>query len=365
MLKKFSLILLSVLLLCGCSKKDLREEIVFSSWGSVTEVQILKKIINDFENENPNIKVEFLHVPQNYFQKLHLLFVSNTAPDVIFINNLNIPIYCSKLERLDNIVDKSDFFESSVEGLSYEGNLYAVPRDISNLILYVNTDKIKLPDSNWTLEELLSKAKSQTKAGVWGISYEEDVYWALPYLRYYGGGILDDKGELCFKSKESQKGLKFYKDLRSFYKVAPTKSQVGSSTLAQMFLDEKVLMYLSGRWMYPKIKEEANFNWAVINFPNGKSLQYADSSGWALSKESKHKEASIKFIQYLSSEKSSEYFAKTGLVVPARKRIANRLNNEDNNEKIFLEVAEKSINPPINKNYKRLTDDINKEYLDK
>jgi multiple sugar transport system substrate-binding protein len=50
-------------------------------------------MLNDFETKNPDLKVEFIHVPQNYFQKLHLLFASNLAPDVIFINNLYSPIY--------------------------------------------------------------------------------------------------------------------------------------------------------------------------------------------------------------------------------------------------------------------------------
>ena len=38
----------------------------------------------------------------------------------------------------------------------------------------------------------------------------------------------------------NKKALKFYQDLTKEYKVAPTKSQVGSSTLAQKFLDENI-----------------------------------------------------------------------------------------------------------------------------
>ena len=74
MLRKFVLILLFAFLLTGCSSKNLDKNVVtFSSWGSITEVEVLKKIISDFEKENPNIKIQFLHIPQNYFQKLHLL----------------------------------------------------------------------------------------------------------------------------------------------------------------------------------------------------------------------------------------------------------------------------------------------------
>ena len=66
---------------------DTKTTIRFSSWGSQTETALLIPLIKQFESENPDIKVEFIHIPQNYFQKLHLLFASNLAPDVVFINN--------------------------------------------------------------------------------------------------------------------------------------------------------------------------------------------------------------------------------------------------------------------------------------
>ena len=98
MLKRLIILLFIPLLLCGCNK-DNRTEITFSSWGSVTEVGILNKIIKDFEEENPDIRINFIHIPQNYFQKIHLLFASSQAPDVIFLNNLYLPLYASKLEK--------------------------------------------------------------------------------------------------------------------------------------------------------------------------------------------------------------------------------------------------------------------------
>ena len=39
--------------------------IQFTSWGSKSEIEILKPILADFEKKNPDIKVEFIHIPQN------------------------------------------------------------------------------------------------------------------------------------------------------------------------------------------------------------------------------------------------------------------------------------------------------------
>ena len=118
-------------------------------------------------------------------------------------------------------------------------------------------------------------------------------------------------------------------------------------------------MYLSGRWMFPKISEKANFKWEVVNFPYGETPQPCDSSGWAISKNTKHKDSALKFIKYLSSEKSSEYFAKTGLIVPARINTAQILNRKEHNEKVFLEVINHSKKTLITKDYKKLVDNFN------
>ncbi len=358
MLKKLLLIFLISIFLCGCTKSFNGEEITFSSWGSVTEVEILKDVIADFEESNPNIKVKFIHIPQNYFQKIHLLFASNTAPDVLFINNIHIPLYESKLEDLSSYINKDDFYSQALDGMSYEGKILAVPRDVSNLVFYVNEDmlkdkKLNLPSENWRIEDLLEYSQRLSTDGVWGVSYESDIYWVTPYLSYFGGGILSDGGKYFIDSEKSKEAINFYKELKIKYKVAPEKSQVGSSTLAQMFLDEKIAFYLSGRWMYPKIAEKANFNWTIVNFPYGKTPQLSDSSGWAISRSSKHKEGAYKFLQYLSSKETISSFAQTGLIVPARK------DCKENIEGVFLDVIEHSKKTPVSKDYKKLNDEIN------
>lgn len=361
MLKNILIILLIPLFLCSCSRIEPKIEISFASWGSVTEVGIIKEVISEFEKENPEIKVNFIHIPQNYFQKIHLMFASNTPPDVLFLNNLYLPIYADHLEDLRNIANADEFYPAAIQGLSYNGKLLGVPRDISNLVLYVNTDKTNLPDKNWKLEDLLGECPSLSSDTTFCISYEDTIYSMMPYLAYFGGGVLDKSLDLIIDSENSQKALNFYKDLKTKYHYAPEKSQVGSSTLAQMFLDGKIVFYLSGRWMYPKISETAKFNWAVINFPYGYSPQYADTSGWAVAKNSKNKDSAMKFVQFIAGEKTSKYFAETGLIVPARKDSAKLLNNNKHNEKVFLEVIEKSQSTPVSKDYNKLTDKLNKE----
>ena len=331
MLKRLLLLILIPIFLCSCSSKN-SSEITFASWGSITEVQVLSRVISEFEKENPDVTINFIHIPQNYFQKLHLLFASSQAPDVLFINNLYLPLYASHLEDLSNKVDAKDFFSQGLEALSIEGKLYAVPRDISTLVFYYNKDLVELPSASWTFGDFIHTLEN-TK-GTYAVSFERDIYWAMPYVLTLGE---------C-------EGIKFYKNLEGKY--APAPSQIGSSTLAQMFLDGKIALYLSGRWMYPKISEKAEFPFGIVNFP-GKVP--ADASGWAISKDSKHKEEALRFIQFLSSKE--DYFTQTGLIVPARKDSARIMKDGE----AFLKAVDNSEVIPVSKDYKRITDRKNKE----
>lgn len=372
-MKKFLLVLICLIfIVTGCKPKQ-DDKLVFASWGSKTEVQILKDLISDFEKENPDIKVEFLHIPQNYFQKLHLMFASNLAPDVIFINNLNIPVYEKYLLDLNEIIkNKEDYYPQVLDTMTYENRLLAIPRDVSTLVVFYNKDlfdknNIPYPNENWNITDFLNTAKKLTNHGVYGISFEENSLFYLPYMRAFEGGILSSTGEQIMNSENSQKGIQFYSDLRNKYNVAPKKYQSASETMAQMFINGRLAMHLSGRWLVPKYREDIKFDWDIINFPNvnGKSSVTLDSSGYAITKTSKHKAEAVKLVEFLSSDKAIQKFTTTGLIVPARIDTINSSafldNNKPKNAKVFVDVIKNSEKTPVNKHYKEITDKLDEQ----
>ena len=342
MLKKILLLAILPFLFSSCVKED-REIITFSSWGSVTETQILEKVINEFEKENKDIKVHFIHIPQNYFQKIHLLFASRTEPDVIFVNNLYLPVYADKLLCLDEIFNFSDFYSQSIKALSFNGKIYAVPRDISNFVVYYNKDIVgKELGDNISFGEFDKLIRENTTKNHFGVSFEPDIYSAEPYIMTLG----------------YTKGIEYYRSLEGKY--APKPSDVGSSTLTQMFLDKKIVFLLSGKWMYPKISERADFDFGVVPFAGKVS---ADASGWAIAKSTKHRDASIKFVKYMSSKECIDSFTKTGLIVPARIDSSKVLDNQK--ERAFLRAIENSEVVEIGKDYRKQRDEANKKLFNK
>ena len=377
----FILILSAVLWICYKNKNfnDKSVTIQFASWGSESEIGILKPILADFEKENPDIKVDFMHIPQNYFQKIHLLFASNTAPDVLFLNNQYLPIYAKAgvLENLSAYISENEYkqyYPKALASLSWKADIYAIPRDISNLVIFYNKNlfdkyKVPYPHSGWTYDEFLNTAQKLTHLPeVFGISFEEMPLFYLPYMMMYGGWTQEDtlnffKNDVL-KRSENAKGLAEYANLRNKYHVAPYKSESASTTMAQLFLQGRLGMHLSGRWLVPKYRQEADFDWDIVEFPRinnkAKSVVPLDASGWAVSKSSKHKQQAIKLVKYLSSKSSCEKFTKSGLIVPARKDVANSKAFLDGQKpysaKIFLDIIDSSYITPVTVNYKEILD---------
>lgn len=365
-----------LLVICASSFIDTRTAIKFASWGSKTEVDIIKPIIEEFEKENPTIRVEFMHIPQNYFQKIHLLFASKTPPDVLFINNLYLPIYADAgvLEPIGEWAEWDAYDDNTIRALSWKGKLYAVPRDVSNFVVFYNKDLfdkagLEYPTEDWTLEEFLLVAQILTKNGVFGVSFEEEPLFFLPYLMSEGGGIVsDDLSNIIIENEKSKKGLEFYSNLRKKYHVAPLADESASATMAQLFLQEKIAMHITGRWLVPKYRAEAKFKWDIISFPKGDagSVVPLDASGWAVADKSKHKEEAYTFINFISNKKNIEKLTESGLIVPARRDVQTSKyfldGKSPQNAQIFIDIINTSKPTPVSINYREILDNLSPKF---
>ncbi len=320
--------------MCSCVKYEKRQEITFSTWGSHSEIKVINQLIKTFEKQN-NVKVNLIHIPQNYFQKLHLLFASNQAPDVIFLNNYYLKIYNDANKLLDlspffqEEIDRDVFFKNSTKSLSVDGDLYAVPRDISNVVVFYNKDlfdkyKIKYPDENWTYNDLFKIGKLFKQNNMYAIGIEDaPVFWE-PILWANNGAIFNEKGELEINTVNSLSALAWFVELRTKHGFSPSVEELSNKTMAQLFLNQEIAMHVSGRWLVPRYRQEAKFDWDIVNLPHGiaGSVSGSDTSGWAISRQTQNLELSIKFVKYLSSYDVISEITKTGLITPARRDVA-------------------------------------------
>jgi multiple sugar transport system substrate-binding protein len=133
--------------------------------------------------------------------------------------------------------------------------------------------------------------------------------------------------------------------------------------MAQLFLNQKIAMHVSGRWLVPKYRQEATFDWDVVTFPKGKigSVVNIDASGYAISQKSKYKKEALRFVEYMTSKDVSNTFAQSGLVVPARIESAYseaflNTSQKPKTAKMFLTAVENGKPTEVNENYQKVAD---------
>jgi sorbitol/mannitol transport system substrate-binding protein len=94
----------------------------------------LKKLSAKFEQENPDITLQWVIVEENILRQRVTTDVSTGSGqfDLVFIGLYETPIFAKRgwlhpIEGLSSEYDLEDVFKSIRDGLSYDGKLYALP----------------------------------------------------------------------------------------------------------------------------------------------------------------------------------------------------------------------------------------------
>lgn len=406
------LFLVTTMFGCG-GRQDGKVTIQLSTWGSAQEIAVLKELLAEFEQDHPSIRVNLLHIPENYYQKLHILLAGDLAPDVIFTNSISFPIYADhgifmdltpflkpsqsvdctspkapsecKSESVPGL-NAADFYPASLTAFTWKSDdrktiLGALPRDISNLVIFYNKDlfaeaKVPEPKAGWTWEEFRETAQAMTldrnndgDPDVFGFSFYgmPPLFW-LPFVWSAGGDLFNPElSKIALDRPEAVEGLQFYADLRNKWHAAPKKVESGGATMSQLFMQQKLAMMVNGRWSVPVLREQAKFNWDVVPFPvgpGGKSRVGIDASGYAISAKTPHPKESFALVSFLLSKEAIGKVAESGLIVPARQDVAQSdlfiaPRQDPAHGKAFLDVIPDGVPTHTPPRWNELSEELN------
>jgi len=402
-LKRSWLVIAGLVLILGafgltaCGKKGGGSTIKISSWGDLSENQILVDLIAQFEKENPTIKVELSRIPFNeYTTKLLTQIAAGSAPDVIFTETNNfVDLYLRKaFEPLNSYIaaDKfnlTEYYPQILDRFSADGNVYAIPRDTAPIcVVYYNKKafdeaKIPYPNDDWSWADFvlagqkLVKKDATGKVTRWG--FIDDWVMFEPWIYSAGGKWADDvKKPTKWVMAEDQgfvNGIQFRADLMHKYKIMPppsAMSAMGGMGTSDLFVNGTVGMFLSGLWKTPTFRQIKDFKWDVAMFPKGPAGIRAfgtGGSGYGILTSSTHKAEAWKLIKFIAGEAGAKRLAKTGLAQPAMQNIANSpdfLDGQDpQNRKMVLEAVKYVKYMPMAKNMSEIEYGIVVPVLDK
>lgn len=346
--------------------------ITWSFWGDPGEQEVNQRVARAFERENPRIKVELIFTPwETYFTTREKEWANQTAPDVMFLNN--IPGYAARgaLYNLDALSQRdgfstADFYPALLEQFRYQSQLYGLPRDNDTKVLYYNKalfDQagVAYPKAGWTWDDLRATAKALTKRDAagqtsqYGLAWEANLWWKL-WVWQNGGEVLDDPfrpTRVLLESPEAIAGIQFLADLYNVDRVLPPYDQAKTSeAIADWFSQGKVAMAFGNHSFVPMFAQAAGLNWDVAGLPRApgkeRSVNVAGGAGYTLSRWTKQPEAAWTFLKFLEGARGQALFAETGVITPARSSVREDhvfLRERPYNAQIFL--AETRNGKPI------------------
>ncbi|CAM3826717.1 sugar ABC transporter substrate-binding protein [Cohnella lubricantis] len=279
------------------------------------EEQFFRDLVDEYNKSQNEVEIEYSTYDQtNYTStKLPTGFASGDGPDIYMIS----PGDFMKFANSGLMADltpyfpegaKEDFLPASLDAVTVDGKILALPYELELLGLYYNEDMLKNAgvEVPKTWDELYDAAKKLTTNKVAGLVLPPDkgAYFNFvwyPFLWQQGGNVLSEDGtKSTFNTPEAAKALDFW---GSFFRdgLSPTKLQQGPTEIDNLG-SQGAAMQVAGTWAITRAEEvfgDVPINVAPLPIPEGGKAA-TDAGGWkfAVNGKSEHVEEAAKFVMW-------------------------------------------------------------------
>lgn len=311
--------------------------------GNDAESAALAQVIADFEAKT-GATVE-LKTYTDITTQIQADFIGGTAPDCFYIDGSMFPFYASLgvLEPLDaEEMGASSYYENLIDAFTYEGTIYAIPKDVSTLAMYVNTDLLtecgytledipeSLEDMVTFLPELQSKLDAAYGANqVVAMTYNQDLARNLQLLERNGASVTDENGNATLSSEGVLKNLDFMMSLigTGAYK---TPADMGLGWNGEVFGTGKCVIMEEGNWVYGNLVQNyPEINFEVIDMPSylGEKGSMSFTVGYGIYNQSGNIDLAKEWIKYATGEGMATWCSGAGCL-PSRADVAETMDVE-------------------------------------
>lgn len=282
---------------------------------------VMKPVIDDFEKQNPNIKINYQpQSSQDYQDRLVTALEGQSPPDVFRLHTTWLPIFAKYIlpapaNTISSTEMSTNFYPIVSKLLVSNNQVYGVPLTVEGLGLFVNTamlqqKQIKTPK---TWEDLVTAAKALkeedpltgklTRAGVALGNASNVEHWPdIVSLMLLQAGVKLTN----MKSPEVESTLDYY--VKFVTKLHVWDETLPPSTVA--FANEKVAMIFAPSWRAREIKAmNPALSWEVVpvpQLPDIEPLNWASIWFETVSKNSKYPQEAWKFVSYLASANAQQ-----------------------------------------------------------
>ncbi|MCC9704675.1 extracellular solute-binding protein [Streptomyces sp. MNU76] len=306
---------------------------------ATNEAPTYKALVKEFEAANKNIKVKYVNVPFDQAQnKFDTAAGATGAPDILRSEVGWTPAFAKKgfflpLDGTEALKDQDEFQPSLIKQAQYDGKTYGVPFVTDTLALVYNKElfeKAGITEAPKSWDDLKKAAATvKDKTGVDGYWGSTQAYYAQSFLYGEGTDTVDvAQKKITVNSAEAEKAYGTWLDLfdgKGLHKADTTADAYAH--IQDAFVNGKVASIIQGPWEITNFykgsafKDKANLGIATV--PAGSTGKAgAPTGGHNLSvyvgSDKAHQEASLKFVNFMTSAKSQETIALKNSTLPTR-----------------------------------------------
>ncbi|MDX2599078.1 extracellular solute-binding protein [Streptomyces caniscabiei] len=306
---------------------------------ATNEAPTYKALVKEFEAAHKDIKVKYVNVPFDQAQnKFDTAAGATGAPDILRSEVGWTPAFAKKgfflpLDGTEALKDQDKFQPNLIKQAQYDGKTYGVPFVTDTLALVYNKalfEKAGITEAPKSWDDLKKAAATiKDKTGVDGYWGSTQAYYAQSFLYGEGTDTVDvAQKKITVNSAEAKKAYGTWLDLfdgKGLHKADTTADAYAH--IQDAFVNGKVASIVQGPWEITNFykgsafKDKANLGIATV--PAGSSGKAgAPTGGHNLSvyagSDKAHQEASLKFIDFMTSAKSQETIALKNSTLPTR-----------------------------------------------
>lgn len=326
-------------------------EITYWQYFYETRVEAMDELIDQFEEENPNITVNHETFPyDDYNLRVSSSVPVEKGPNVIQLYYGWLPRYIDGgfLQPLDHDKfapkDIEEEFFPLVEASKVDNDYYALPTAVRSLALVYNKDIFEeagLDRAPENLDELVEYAKATTKrdnAGNLlrpGMSVQIDSqlhHWLREILtRNFGGQpYSDDLREAQIDSSAGIDALTYLTDLDKEHEVGKYGFM---TTDIDAFRAKQMAMTIIGSFTLGQFEDTEGLNYGVAEIPSHEGNEANFGSYWANGitsfTEDEELEASEKFLEFITSDEAMELWLEVVGELPAKSDAAEQYRDHE------------------------------------
>lgn len=362
-------------------RHDPRTEITILHWGDNAEREIVASLVEKFEAQNPDIRVNRIHA-SDYDAKLNTMFAAGSPPDLFYLASGHLPKMAGMglLEPLDDRIERDtldtdqawldEFYPVLIEAFRYdgqrigEGSLYGVPKDFTTMLMYVNIDLferagVAVPYGGWTWERFdeamrqiarLEDPTGEVYGGVFATWPEvlRQLVWS------HGGDFFAgaDFADVTLDEPAAQSALHRIRRLRFDDKTIYNATTGDAQGLGeQEFYTGRIgVVGPIGRWRTPRFRSIDSFEWDVVPVPHTPGAEPRNvivTVCWAMSSASRHKEESFRLLKFLCGPEGQRLTARSGLAIPPTRVVAEsddflQPDQSPSNARLFVDLIERA-----------------------